>query len=69
MLRTILKAQLLKRCYKMAELKDWQNWLKAWEEQETQSKILIEQAGLVIPAIKKKIEELKELEATTASGE
>ena len=43
----------------MAELKDWQNWLKAWEEQELQSKILIEQAGLVIPAIKKKIEELE----------
>jgi hypothetical protein len=50
----------------MAELKDWQNWLKAWEEQQLQSEILIEQAGLVIPAIKKKIEEL---EAIKASGE
>ena len=53
----------------MAQLKDWENWLKAWEEQQLQSEILIEQAGLVIPAIKKKIEELKELETTTVSGE
>jgi hypothetical protein len=50
----------------MAKIEDWKNWLKAWEEQLLQSEILIEQAGLVIPAIKKKIEEL---EATNASGE
>ena len=45
----------------MTTLEDWKNWLKAWEEQELHSKILLEQASLVMPAIKKKIEELETL--------
>ena len=52
----------------MITLKDWESGLKAWENVEKQAEIDKEQATLYIVAIKKKIEELKELEAT-ASGE
>lgn len=46
----------------MITIKDWEAGLKAWENVEKQAEIDKEQAVLYITAIKKKLEELKELE-------
>ena len=46
----------------MTTIKEWKDWLTAWEELQFKSEVVIEQANLVMPAIKKKIEELELLE-------
>jgi hypothetical protein len=52
----------------MITIKDWEAGLKAWENVSKQAEIDQEQAELYISVIKKKIEELKELEEKS-SGE
>lgn len=43
-------------------LEELRNWEKAWKELEKQAHITLEQVGLIMPAIEKKIKELEELE-------
>ena len=40
----------------MSTVKNWEDWLKAWEELRIQAEVTIEQADSVIPLIKATIE-------------
>ena len=46
----------------MITLKDYKDWLKGYEIALKQSEVEIEQANIMIPVIKQKIEELEKLE-------
>jgi len=46
----------------MITLKDYKDWLKGYEATAKEAEVMQEQANIMIPVIKQKIEELEKLE-------